>query len=79
MIKPQVRIALRNCGLIDPEDVRQYLAHGGYSALAKALASKPEEVIEAVKDSGLRGRGGAGYPTGRKWDEVRRAPGPERP
>ncbi len=78
MIKPQVRIALRNCGLIDPEDVKQYLAHGGYSALAKALASKPEEVIEAVKTSGLRGRGGAGFPTGMKWEFCRRAPGQEK-
>ncbi len=78
MIKPQVRIALRNCGLIDPEDIRHYLAHGGYSALAKALAGKPEEVIEEVKSSGLRGRGGAGFPTGMKWEFCRRAPGQEK-
>jgi len=78
MIKPQVRIALRNCGLIDPEDIRQYFSHGGYAALAKALAMKPEEVIETVKTSGLRGRGGAGFPTGMKWEFCRRAPGQEK-
>ena len=70
MIKPQVRIALRNCVIIDPEDIRQYLAHGGYAALVKALAMKPEEVIEEVKTSGLRGRGGAGFPTGMKWSSA---------
>jgi NADH:ubiquinone oxidoreductase subunit F (NADH-binding)/NAD-dependent dihydropyrimidine dehydrogenase PreA subunit len=75
MIKPQVRIALRNCGLIDPEDILQYLARGGYSALVKILAMKPEEVIEEVKVSGLRGRGGAGFPTGVKWEFCRRAQG----
>ncbi|VVB68725.1 Ferredoxin [uncultured archaeon] len=78
MIKPQVRIALRNCGLIDPEDIRHYLSHGGYRALPKALAMKPEEVIEIVKASGLRGRGGAGFPTGMKWEFCRRAPGREK-
>jgi NADH-quinone oxidoreductase subunit F len=78
MIKPQVRIALRNCGLIDPEDIRQYIARGGYSALAKVLAMKPEGVIEEVKISGLRGRGGAGFPTGTKWEFCRRAPGREK-
>ncbi|MCX6670099.1 MAG: NADH-quinone oxidoreductase subunit NuoF [Methanothrix sp.] len=78
MIKPQVRIALRNCGLIDPEDIRHYLAHGGYASLAKALAMKPEEVIAEVKISGLRGRGGAGFPTGTKWEFCRRAPGKEK-
>ncbi len=78
MIKPQVRIALRNCGIIDPEDIRQYLAHGGYAALAKSLAMKPEEVTEEVKTSGLRGRGGAGFPTGMKWEFCRRAPGYEK-
>jgi len=78
MIKPQVRIALRNCGLIDPEDIRHYIAHGGYASLAKALAMKPEEVTEEVKISGLRGRGGAGFPTGIKWEFCRRAPGKEK-
>jgi NADH:ubiquinone oxidoreductase subunit F (NADH-binding)/NAD-dependent dihydropyrimidine dehydrogenase PreA subunit len=78
MIKPQVRIALRNCGIIDPEDIMQYIARGGYSALAKVLAMKPEGVIEEVKISGLRGRGGAGFPTGTKWEFCRRATGKEK-
>ncbi|MFC1482522.1 NADH-quinone oxidoreductase subunit NuoF, partial [Myxococcota bacterium] len=67
MIQPQVRIALRNCGLIDPDNISQYIARGGYSGLQRALRMKPDEVIELVKQSGLRGRGGAGFPTGLKW------------
>lgn len=64
----QVRVALANCGRINPDDVNDYLAHGGYQALAKVLFKmKPEEVIKEVLDSGLRGRGGGGFPTGRKW------------
>jgi NADH-quinone oxidoreductase subunit F len=78
MIKPQVRIALRNCGLIDPENVNHYLAQGGYKALAKALTMKPEEVIEEVSISGLRGRGGAGFPTATKWGFCRKASGDEK-
>jgi len=78
MLKPQVRISLRNCGHIDPEDIKQYIAAGGYGGLAKALAMSPEEVIEEIKKSGLRGRGGAGFPTGTKWDFCRRAPGDEK-
>jgi NADH-quinone oxidoreductase subunit F len=78
MIKPQVRIALHNCGLIDPENIMQYIARGGYSALAKVLAMKPEDVIAEVKISGLRGRGGAGFPTGMKWEFCRRATGLEK-
>jgi len=78
MLKPQVRIALRNCGLIDPEDISQYLANGGYRGLAGALKMRPEEVVEEVKKSGLRGRGGAGFATGRKWEFCRRAPGAEK-
>ena len=66
--KLQVRIAMRNCGEIDPGDIREYLAAGGYSGLAKALSSMTqEELIEEVKASGLRGRGGAAFPTGVKW------------
>ncbi|MFC1897293.1 NADH-ubiquinone oxidoreductase-F iron-sulfur binding region domain-containing protein [Chloroflexota bacterium] len=78
MLKPQVRIALRNCGHIDPEDIKQYIANGGYSGLARALEMKPEEVIDEIKKSGLRGRGGAGFPTGRKWEFCQRATGEEK-
>jgi len=69
----QVLRALRNRGLIDAENINEYIARDGYSALHKVLTSmKPEEVIEEVKRSGLRGRGGAGFPTGKKWEEGRR-------
>ncbi len=78
MIKPQVRIALHNCGIINPERIEHYIARGGYRALSKALAMAPEKVIEEVKTSGLRGRGGAGFPTGIKWEFCRRAPGMEK-
>ncbi len=75
MLKPQVRVALRNCGLIDPENINHYIAHGGYSGLTRALGMAPEAVIEEIKKSGLRGRGGAGFPTGLKWEFCRNAPG----
>ena len=75
IMKPQVRIALRNCGHIDPDDINQYIANGGYEGLRKALEMAPEEVIEEIKRSGLRGRGGAGFPTGTKWEFLRRSPG----
>ena len=72
----QTLIALRNRGLIDPEKIEEYIARDGYRALAKALtAMTPEEIIEVIKDSGLRGRGGAGFPTGRKWEFCRKAEG----
>ena len=75
MLKPQVRMVLRNCGIIDPENINHYIARDGYSGLVKALGMKPEEVIEEIKRSGLRGRGGAGFPTGLKWEFCRKSPG----
>ncbi|HOB36798.1 MAG TPA: NADH-quinone oxidoreductase subunit NuoF [Candidatus Avimonas sp.] len=66
--KKQVRVALRNCGIINPERIDEYIAYDGYQALAKCLTEyTPEQVIQIVTDSGLRGRGGGGFPTGRKW------------
>ena len=66
--KKQIRVALRNCGVIDPEDINEYIAMDGYQALGKCLTEyTPEQVIQIVTDSGLRGRGGGGFPTGRKW------------
>ena len=70
--KQQERVALRNCGVIDPENIDEYIAFDGYRALAKALTEMtPEQVIQEVLDSGLRGRGGAGFPTGKKWQFAR--------
>ncbi len=67
--KKQLRVALRNCGVINPENIDEYIAFDGYKALAKVLTEmKPEEVIETIKKSGLRGRGGGGFPTGLKWE-----------
>lgn len=72
----EVRIVLRNCGKIDPENIEDYIAEDGYQALAKVLTElTPEEVIDTVLKSGLRGRGGAGFPTGKKWQFTRQAPG----
>lgn len=66
--KKQKRIALKNCGIIDPENIDEYIAFDGYKAIEKVLTEmKPEDVIETITKSGLRGRGGAGFPTGKKW------------
>ncbi|MCL6476971.1 MAG: 4Fe-4S binding protein [Peptococcaceae bacterium] len=74
----QVRIALRNCGHIDPGNISQYIARGGYSGLARALRMTPGEVIAEIGKSGLRGRGGAGFPTATKWSLCHSAPGSEK-
>jgi len=72
--RKQVRIALKNCGIIDPENIDEYIARDGYHALAKALTElSPDDVISRMKDSGLRGRGGAGFSTGIKWEFCRRS------
>lgn len=78
MLQRQVRVVLRNCGLIDPGNIDHYLARGGYAGLAKTLAMPPDKVIEEINKSGLRGRGGAGFPTGMKWAYCRRAAGDQK-
>ena len=76
MLKRQTKIALRNCGVINPEDIGEYIAGGGYGAVKKCLTELgANEVIEIIKVSGLRGRGGAGFPTWFKWNAARNAPG----
>jgi len=80
ILRQQMRIALRNCGIIDPENIDDYLSLRGYEALAKVLTDMtPKQVIEEVKLSGLRGRGGAGFPTGVKWQLTSRAGSPNSP
>jgi len=78
MLKPQVRIVLRNCGFVDPEDIDQYLALDGYRGLINALKMSPEDVIGVVRQAGLRGRGGAGFPTFKKWTVCRNSPGEQK-
>jgi NADH-quinone oxidoreductase subunit F len=73
--KKQTRIVLENCGIINPESIEEYIARDGYFALAASLRMKPEEVVDIVKRSGLRGRGGAGFPTGLKWEFTAKAQG----
>ncbi|MFZ4398690.1 MAG: NADH-ubiquinone oxidoreductase-F iron-sulfur binding region domain-containing protein [Bacteroidales bacterium] len=75
VMKPQVRLVLQNCGIIDPENLNHYIANKGYSGIQKMFSMQPEEVIEEIKNSGLRGRGGAGFPTWRKWLFCREAKG----
>ncbi len=77
--KKQKRIVLKNCGMIDPENIDEYLAFDGYKALEKVLTTMtPDDVINEVKASGLRGRGGAGFPTGMKWDFTKKAVGDQK-
>lgn len=78
MLKPQVRVVLRNCGFIDPGEIDHYLANGGYSGFIKALELGEEGVISEVKSAGIRGRGGAGFPTYKKWEICRNTPGEQK-
>jgi NADH-quinone oxidoreductase subunit F len=75
VLKPQVRRILRNCGFIDPKNIKNYIANDGYTGIYSALQLKPKDVIEKVKESGLRGRGGAGFPTWMKWSFCVDSPG----
>ncbi len=75
VMKPQVRLVLQNCGIIDPTNLNHYLANKGYIGVQKILNYTPEQIIEEVKESGLRGRGGAGFPTWRKWTFCKEAKG----
>jgi formate dehydrogenase iron-sulfur subunit len=77
-LKRQTRLTFTRCGIVDPRSLNDYRAHGGGEALAKALALGPDATIEEVLQSGLRGRGGAGFPTGIKWRTVAQAPGPQK-
>jgi NADH-quinone oxidoreductase subunit F len=72
------RVVMEKCGLIDPEDIYDYIAEGGYLTLVKALKLPPEDIITEVKNAGLRGRGGAGFPTGKKWELARTAKGQQK-
>lgn len=78
MLKPQVRIVLRNCGFVDPEDIDQYLALDGYQGFMNAVKMSPDGVIGVVRQAGLRGRGGAGFPTFKKWTVCRNSPGEQK-
>jgi NADH-quinone oxidoreductase subunit F len=75
MLKPQIRIVLRNCGVIDPQNINHYIANDGYSGFIKSLKMAPKDVFEEIKNAGLRGRGGAGFSTGVKWELCRNSPG----
>jgi formate dehydrogenase iron-sulfur subunit len=73
-LKRQTRLTFKNCGIIDPRSLEDYQAHGGYEGLKKAIAAGPKAIVEEVITSGLRGRGGAGFPTGIKWRTVAETP-----
>ena len=72
------RVVMEKCGRIDPEDIYEYIAEGGYASLLDALQRTPAEIVAEITDSGLRGRGGAGFPTGQKWERAMLADGPEK-
>jgi formate dehydrogenase iron-sulfur subunit len=74
-LRRQERLTFERCGVVDPRSINDYRFHGGFAGLERALAMAPREIVDAVADSGLRGRGGAGFPAGVKWDTVRAAPG----
>jgi len=78
VLKPQKRIVLRNCGNIDPADINHYIANDGYDGLRESLRMKQQEIIDEIKKSGLRGRGGAGFSTGLKWQFCHDAPGTQK-
>ncbi|MBD3184843.1 NADP oxidoreductase [Candidatus Poribacteria bacterium] len=75
---PEKRVVLKNCGVIDPKDIESFISNGGFAGLKKAMDMTPSEVIQEIKDSNLRGRGGAGFPTGLKWDFASKAKGDEK-
>jgi formate dehydrogenase iron-sulfur subunit len=77
-LKRQARLTFARCGVIDPLSLADYRAHGGYKGLERALSLGPQAIIEEVAQSGLRGRGGAGFPTGIKWRTVAQTPGPQK-
>ena len=76
--KKQVKYVLRNCGVIDPESIADYRAHGGFKGLERALSMTAPEVVAEITKSGLRGRGGSGFPTGRKWELAQKSAGPKK-
>jgi len=75
VFKGQNRVVLKNCGNIDPDSINEYILQGGYQGLVKSLDTSPEEIIQIIENSGLRGRGGGGFPVGRKWTSCRKATG----